>query len=103
MAQKPAQAPAQGEIVAIPARARNVGRVAMRSDPGRTLWTRWGSLGTFALAAVLPILPMVLLALLMRQSDSSLLWLWIGMVVITESIALLVAYGIVRTLLEAEA
>ncbi len=67
---------------------------------------RGGSLLVFLMAAALPIFPLVLIVLLLRQPDTGpngLTWLWISMGVITELIAFLVAYGLVRSVLEAEA
>ena len=103
----PDQPSVQGAHVDIPAVSSISGQVAMHNDSvARALWTRGGSLFVFAMAAALPILPLVLLVLLLRESltnANGLFWLWIAMGVITELIAFLVAYGLVRSVLEGEA
>jgi hypothetical protein len=99
--------PAQGAHVDIPKISSIAGRVAIHNDNlGRAMWTRGGSLLVFLMAAALPILPLVLVVLLLRQPATGphgLTWLWISMGVITELIAFLVSYGLVRSVLEAEA
>ncbi len=101
------ETPAQGAHVDIPKISSIAGRVAVHNDSlGRALWMRGGSLLVFLMAAALPIFPLVLIVLLLRQPDTGpngLTWLWISMGVITELIAFLVAYGLVRSVLEAEA
>jgi drug/metabolite transporter (DMT)-like permease len=98
--------PKQGAHVDIPAVSSISGGVAMHADRGRTLWSSFGPIVVFGLALTLVALPLVLLFLLLRQPDtetSGLAWLWIAMMVITGAISFLVAYGIVRSVLEADA
>jgi len=100
---KPVQV--QGEHIDIPAMSSISGNVAMHTDTGRTLWAN-SSILVFLMAASLPIVPMALLVMLLRQPNSAaegLTWLWIAMAFITEAIAFLTAYGLVRSVLEAEA
>ena len=97
--------PNQGEHVDIPAVSSISGKVVMHVDRGRTLWASFGSIGVFGLALTLVALPLVLLFLLLRQPDTEtagLAWLWLSMMVITGAISFLVAYGIVRSVLEAD-
>jgi hypothetical protein len=99
------EAPKKGEIVKIPAISSIAGRVTVHRDGGKALWARSGIL-VFLMALALPVLPLVLLVLLLRQPDTGpngLIWVWVTMIVITELIALLVAYGLVRTVLESDA
>ncbi len=101
----PTELPNQGQHIDIPKVSSISGGVAMHSDPGRTLWASVGPIVVFGLALSLVGLPLVLLFLLLRQPDtaaSGLAWLWIGMMVITGAISFLVAYGIVRSVLEAD-
>ncbi len=98
-------APKQGEHIDIPAVSSISGGVAMHVDRGRTLWSSFGPIVVFGLALTLVALPLVLLFMLLRQPDtaaSGLAWLWITMMVITGALSFLVAYGIVRSVLEAE-
>ena len=100
------EAPKQGQHIDIPAVSSISGNVAMHADRGRTLWASFGPVGVFLMALALPVLPLVLLFLLLRQPDTAtngLAWLWISMMVITGAIAFLVAYGLVRSVLEADA
>ncbi len=96
----------KGEIVAIPAVSSIAGRVAVHSDPGRSLWKSGGSVLVFLMALAVVLLPLVLLFLLLRQPDtgsSGLTWVWISLMVITGALGFMVAYGIVRSVLEADA
>lgn len=96
----------KGEIVAIPQISSIAGRVAVHGDPGRSLWKTAGSLLVFLMALAIVLLPLVLLFLLLRQPDTAtagLTWLWISLMVITGALGFLVAYGIVRSVLEADA
>lgn len=99
------QLPNEGEHVDIPAVSSISGGVAMHADRGRALWASLGPLVVFGLSLTLVALPLVLLFLLLRQPDtgpSGLTWLWLSMIVITGAISFLVAYGIVRSVLEAD-
>lgn len=98
------EAPKKGEIIQIPAISSISGRVAVHHDGGKSLWANSGIL-VFLMALALPVLPLVLLVLLLRQPDTGpagLIWVWATMIIITETIALLVAYGLVRTMLESD-
>jgi hypothetical protein len=97
--------PNQGQHVDIPKVSSISGGVAMHADPGRTLWSSLGPIAVFGLALTLVALPLVLLFLILRQPDtgpSGLAWLWISMMVITGALSFLVAFGIVRSVLEAD-
>jgi hypothetical protein len=99
------QLPNEGEHVDIPAVSSISGGVAMHTDRGRALWSSLGPLVVFLLALTLVALPLVLLFLLLRQPDTGpngLTWVWVSMMVITGALAFLVAYGIVRSVLEAD-
>jgi hypothetical protein len=96
----------KGEIIAIPQVSSIAGRVAVHSDPGRSLWKTGGSLLVFLMALAVVLLPLVLLFMLLRQPDTAtagLTWLWLSLMVITGALGFLVAYGIVRSVLEADA
>jgi hypothetical protein len=99
---------AQGEIVTIPAVSSISGRVRVHSGDSsqRALWARGGSIIVFLMAFALVALPIALLILLIRQPDTAafgLTWVWITMGIITELLAFLTAYGLVRSILEPEA
>ncbi len=99
-------APKKGEIVAIPKISSIAGRVAVHADPGRSLWKVLGSGIVFLMALAVVLLPLVLLFLLLRQPDTGpngLTWVWISLMVITGTLGFLVAYGIVRSVLESDA
>lgn len=95
-----------GEHVDIPKVSSIAAGVRIRENRlGRALWSRGGSIVVFVMASILPLAPVLLLVLLLRQPDagsSGLTWVWVTMGVITEAIAFLVAYGLVRSVLEAE-
>lgn len=94
-----------GEHVDIPKVSSIAGGVKMHSDMGGALWSSVGSLFVFVLAVVLPLSPLSLLVLLLRQPDTAingLTWVWVTIGVITEMIAFLTAYGLVRSILEAD-
>jgi hypothetical protein len=96
----------KGEIIAIPTVSSIAGGVVVHRDPGRSLWKTGGSLIVFLMALAIVLLPLVLLFLLLRQPDtgpSGLTWVWISLMVITGALGFLVAYGIVRSVLEADA
>jgi hypothetical protein len=98
--------PQKGEIIPIPKVSSIAGRVAVHSDPGKSLWNTAGSLLVFLMALAIVLLPLVLLFMLLRQPDTvsaGLAWLWISLMVITGALGFLVAYGIVRSVLEADA
>lgn len=94
----------QGQHIDIPAHAAT--RVTLRNDnAGRALWASGGGLLVFIMAASVPILPLALVVLLYRQPEvmaAGLQWVWITIGVVAEMIAFLVAYGMVRSVLEAE-
>jgi hypothetical protein len=99
-------APIKGEIIAIPEISSIAGRVAVHADPGRSLWKVAGSGLVFLMALAVVLLPLVLLFLLLRQPDTGpngLTWVWISLMVITGTLGFLVAYGIVRSVLESDA
>jgi hypothetical protein len=99
--------PKQGAHVDIPQISSIAGRVAVHNDSlGRSVWARGGSLLVFVMAAALVVLPLLLVVLLLRQTlngPENLIWLWISMLVISEIIAFMVAYGLIHSVLEAEA
>ncbi len=95
----------KGEIISIPKVSSIAGHVSVHNDMGQTLWKRGGSLVVFLMALALPLSPLLLLVMLIQQPDVQtyhLSWLWITMGVITEPIAILTAYGLVRFVAEGE-
>ncbi len=100
--------PAEGEIIQIPKVSPISGRVTVHRDSGlgRLLFGNFGGLIVFLMAVALPVLPLILMVMLLRQPDigsTGLSWVWISMLVITELLALLVSFGLVRSVLEGEA
>jgi hypothetical protein len=92
--------PAQGAHIDIPAVSSISGRVAMRRDTGRSLWSVGGSAILFLMALAVFLLPIGLLFGLLFHDSHGLAWIWIGMMIVTGLIAALVAFGIVRSVLE---
>jgi|GEM_PF-3417834 len=93
--------------IAIPKISSISGRVKVHNNDsaGRALWANGGSILVFVMAFSLFALPLFILALLLRQPDTGpngLTWVWIVMGVITESIAILAGYGLIRSVLETE-
>jgi cytochrome c biogenesis protein CcdA len=98
--------PPEGAHVDIPKVSSIAGRVAVHSDPGKSLWNVVGSSLVFLMALAVVLLPLVLLFLLLRQPDTGpngLTWVWITLMVITGALGFMVAYGMVRSVLESEA
>ena len=101
MADSPEKKVVQGDHVDIPANVS--ANIAIKSDNiGRSLWANGGSVLVFLLAFSIVAAPIVLLVMLFRQAEASLIWVWITMAVISLLIAFLVAFGLVRSVLEAE-
>ncbi len=95
----------KGEIVSIPKISSIAGHVTVHNDMGQALWKRGGSLVVFLMALALPLSPLLLLVLLIQQPDvqaNNLSWLWITIGAITEPIAILTAYGLVRYVAEGD-
>lgn len=100
------EAPKQGAHVDIPKVSSIAGRVAVHADTGKSLWNVAGSSVVFLMALAVVLLPLVLLFMLLRQPDTGpngLTWVWITLMMITGALGFLVAYGIVRSVLESEA
>lgn len=98
--------PNQGTHIDIPKVSSIARRVAVHADAGKSLWNVAGSAAVFLMALTIVLLPLVLLFLLLRQPDTGpngLSWVWITLMVITGALGFMVAYGMVRSVLESEA
>jgi hypothetical protein len=97
-------APVQGEHVDIPKISPIAARVSVNAPPGIPGAIRSGFV--FIAAVAVPVLPAILLYMLLNQKDTGpagLTWVWLTVGGIVEVLAFMAAYGIVRSLLEADA